>query len=75
MQLFVADSLAYNTVGEEADANLPQPVYFHVHHLVGQAELRNAVFQYAADLVQSLKHRHVISPLCHIPRKGQSGRA
>ena len=50
-QLFHAERLADNAVLDEF---LPiwQVVNFHIHHFVGQAELRNAVFQYTANLVQ-----------------------
>ena len=51
LQFLYADGFAHETVFFELHADFLQVLNLHVHNLVGQTELRNAVFQYAADFM------------------------
>ena len=44
-------------------------------HGLGQAELRDAVAQHAADLIVALKDRDVVAVACQNDRNGQARRA
>ena len=57
------------------DAHLREVLYLHVDNLVGQTELRDAVFQHTANLVQGLEDIDIIAFLHHIACKAESGRA
>ena len=46
-----------------------------VQHGLGQAELRDAVAQHAADLIVALKDRDVVAVTCQNDRNGQARRA
>ena len=65
-QLFHAERLADDTVLDEFYSHFGKVVHFHIHHFVGQAELRNALFQYTTTLVQCFENSHVIAILRHI---------
>ena len=65
-QFLYADGFAYETVLFELHTDFFQILNLHVHNLVGQAELRNTVFQYAADFMQGFEHRHVIPVFGHV---------
>jgi len=45
-----------------------------VQHSLGQAELRDAVAQHAADLIVALKDRDVVAVACQDDRNGQARR-
>ena len=66
LQFLHADGFAHETVFFELHADFLQVLNLHVHNLVGQTELRNAVFQYAADFMQGFEHRHVIPVFGHV---------
>ena len=68
-QLFHAERLADDTVLDEFYSHFGKVVNFHIHHFVGQAELRNAIFQYTTNLVQCFENSHVIAILRHISGK------
>ena len=50
-QIFHTDGFAYNAIFHKGDTHLCQVIDFHIYNLVGQAEFRDAVFQYAADFM------------------------
>ena len=52
-----------------------QPLHFLVHDLLGQAELRDAIHQHAARLVQRLVNGHVVAELGQFARGRQAARA
>ena len=56
-------------------AHAAQVVNLYVDNPVGQPELRYAILQHSANLVESLKHVDIIALLGHVARKAQSGRA
>ena len=72
-QLVDGDGLSYDHVGLNLHAQR-----FHILHLgkhdavLGKTELRNAVYQHAACLVQSLEDGHVIAQLRQIAGTGQT---
>ena len=74
LQLVYADGLSNDNVGLEVNAHLAQVVYFHVNNLVWQTELGDTVFQYAANLVQSLEHVDIVAVLHHVAGKRKTGR-
>ena len=74
MEIIVADSFSYDAVCDEVNAHAPQTVDFKFDDSVRKTELRNSVFQYAADLVQCFEHGNFISALGHVAGKRESGR-
>ena len=70
-QVVVADGLAHHAVGHELDAHLLESANLNVDNLVGEAEFRDTVFQYAADLMQSLVDMYLESAFCHVAGKGK----
>ena len=72
--MFYADGLANNDIGLEVYPHLSQILDFHIYNLVGQTELRDAVLQYATNLVECLEDVNIITFLHHITRERQSGR-
>ena len=71
--MFHAERLTDNAVLDEFHSHFGKVVNLHIHHFVGQAELRNAVFQYTANLMQCFENGNVIAILCHISGKRQTG--
>ena len=65
-QLVERDALAHDHVGLEFHAHAAQVVDFFFHDRLGQAELRNAVDQHAAQLVQRFKDAHAMAFLNQI---------
>ena len=54
--------------------HLGQVLDLHVHNLVGQAELGNAVFQHAANLMQRLEYIDVVAFLHHVAGEAEASR-
>ena len=46
---------------------------FYIHNLVGQTELGDTVFQYAADFVQCLEYGNIVTIFRHISGERQTG--
>ena len=74
LEFFHTFGLADDAVLDELHAHLLEVVDFHVHDLVGQAELGDTIFQYAANLVQGFEDGDVVAILHHVACKAQSGR-
>ena len=73
-QFVDGDALADHHVGLELDAHAAQVVHLALDDGFGQAKLRNAVDEYAADLVQSLKNAHPMAFLDEVSGGAQTGR-
>ena len=63
--------LADHEVGLELDAELLQVLDLALHDRLGQPELRDAVDEHAAGLVQRLEDRHVVAGLDQVPGADQ----
>ena len=74
LQIRHAEGLAHDTILHEMYAHLCEVLNLYIYYLIRQAELRNAIFQYAANLVQSFENCDVVSVLGHIARKREPGR-
>ena len=74
LQVLYGQCLAHDSVGHERHAQFPQTVNLHVHNLVGQTELGDAVFEHAAYLVKRLEDSHFVAVFRHISRESQTGR-
>ena len=59
----------------EADSRTAQAVQLGIDNGVWQTEFGYAVFQHAANFVQSLEYVHLKAAFCHIACKRQSGRS
>ena len=71
-QLVDGDALADDHVGLELDAHPAQVVHLALDNRLGQAKLRDAVDQHAAQLVQSLKDAHAMALLDQVSGGAQS---
>ena len=72
--LLDGEQAADQRIALELDAELAQILDFRVDHLVGQAEIGDAVFQHAAGLMECLVDRHLASGLGHVGRTRHAGR-
>ena len=73
--LFEGKEASDQRIAFELDAQLDELVDFGIDHRVGQAEIRDAVFQHAAGLVEGLEHGNFAAGLGHIRRAGHACRA
>ena len=72
--LLDGEQAADQRVALELDAEFLQLVDLRVDHFVGQAEIRNAVAQHAARLVEGFVDGHVAPGLGHVRGAGHAGR-
>ena len=56
------------------NTHLGEVLDLHVNNLVGQTELGDTIFQHTTDLMEGLKHIHVVTFLHHVTGKRQTGR-
>ena len=73
-QLIDGYALADDDVGLELDAHAAQVVHFFFHNCLGQAELRNAIDEHAAELVQGFKNADAMALLDQVSRGREAGR-
>ena len=74
-QALEGDLEAQGGVVDEADAGLPQGLELAVEHLLGQAELGDAVAQRAARLLVGVVEGDLVAALGEVPGGGEAGRA
>ena len=67
-----SDGLANDSVSEEVNTHAAEVVYFDINNLVWQTELRNAIFEYSANLVKSLKDINLVAFFYHVAGEGQT---
>ena len=72
MQFFNGDGLADDRVGLKMHAFPAQGVDLRIHDAVRQTELWDAIFQYAADLMQRLEDIDLEAFLHHVAGEAQS---
>ena len=73
-ELFDRDRLTDDGICVELYAKRTQTIYLDVHDAVRQTELRDAVLEYAADLVQRFEYMHLVAVFGCIAGESQSGR-
>ena len=73
-QALEGDLEAQGGVVDEADAGLPQGLELAVEHLLGQAELGDAVAQRAARLLVGVVEGDLVTALGEVPGGGETGR-
>ena len=69
VQVVVGDGLAHEAVFDKLHTHLAQAVNLVVDDAVGQTELGDAILEHATNLVQCLKHSHIIAALDHVASK------
>ena len=74
-QLVDGHGLADDDVGLELHAAAAQHVDLEAHNVLRQTELRNAIHQHSAELVQRFEDVHLVAHLDEVAGAGQSGRA
>ena len=74
-ELVYRDGLADDGVVHDLDAHFGQVLNLRRDDFLRETELRNAVDQHAAGLVEGLENGHVIAHLAQVARAGQTRRA
>ena len=62
-QLVDSDALAHHHIGLELNAHPAEIIHFALHDGLGQAKLRDAIDEHAAEFVQSFKDAHTMTLL------------
>jgi len=75
LKIIHAEGLTDNRILAELNAHGFEAIYLAIDDGVGQTELRNTIFEYAAYLVESLEDGDAVAVLGHITGESEAGRA
>ncbi len=74
LELVDSNGFAHDAVGSEVNTHLLEVFNLYVDNLVRQTELRNTIFQYATNFVESLEDMNIVALLCHVASEAQARR-